>query len=269
MSKRRAVTKDLYRILQVSKNATTEEIKSSYRKLALTLHPDRNDGDAEKTVAFKEASEAYDILINPDRRRQYDVAHGYATPSGWYNKNRKRPPPANYRKVYAPHAPPNGKWHDAHRHYNMHYGDGMFQEALKGAYDRARLAGELEYHSPLGKGFSFDSINASSSSFTASASATAGSYNPFSKAAQGPPTQEYRYEEGYVDEHQTILKRKRGVVSKLHERRQERYSREEAERSEQQSTIIVPGQKVYQPFNQQRHNNGGGGNDDAGGCIVM
>ena len=173
-AKRRQVQKDFYRILQVSKDATTEEIKKSYRKLALTLHPDRNDGDAEKTVAFKEASEAYDVLISPERRRQYDVAHGFGgTPSGWYNKNRKRPPPSNYRKVYAPHAPPNGKWHDAHRHYQMHYGDGMFQEALKGAYERAKLAGELEYHSPIGKGFTFEKLHTSSSSTGPGARASA------------------------------------------------------------------------------------------------
>jgi curved DNA-binding protein CbpA len=258
-SKRRITTKDFYRILQVSKDATTEEIKKSYRKLALTLHPDRNNGDADKTIAFKEASEAYDVLISPDRRRQYDVAHGFGTPSGWYNKNRKRPPPANYRTVYAPHAPPSGKWHDAHRHYQMHYGDGMFQEALKGAYERARSAGELDYHSPLGKGFTFEKT------FHTSAA------NPYSKASQGPPTQEYQYEEGYVDEHQTILKRKRGVVSKLHERREERYKRqEEAEKERRQSfssssAAIIPGQKVYKPFNASSTAT----ESDGAGCIVM
>jgi len=273
-AKRRQVQKDFYRILQVSKDATTEEIKKSYRKLALTLHPDRNDGDAEKTVAFKEASEAYDVLIKPERRRQYDVAHGFGgTPNGWYNKNRKRPPPSNYRKVYTPHAPPNGKWHDAHRHYQMHYGDGMFQEALKGAYERAKLAGELEYHSPIGKGFTFEKLHTSSSTGPGAraSAANAGGYgtnryweNPYSKASQGPPSQEYSYEEGeYVDEHQAVLKRKRGVISKLHERREERYQRQQKEQKDQPAPN-VPGQKVYEPFNSRQPSQG----QDAA-CVVM
>ena len=215
-----SITKDFYKILKVSSKATTEEIKTSYRKLALSLHPDRHDGDEAKTHAFKEATEAYNILIDNERRRQYDMAHGFS-PTGWYNRNRKRPPPANYRKVYAPHAPPDGKWHDAQRHYDMHYGDGMFQEAMKNAYDRAEKAGEFQYHSPLGKGFTFEKSSYGKNTYFK---------NPYSKADQGPPSQEYNYEEGYgadVAEAKTVLKRKQGVVNKLHERRHERYQREE------------------------------------------
>eukprot|EP00536_Pseudo-nitzschia_multiseries_P003222 jgi/Psemu1/185328/e_gw1.48.141.1 len=64
--------KDFYKILQVSNKATKTEIKTAYRKLALTLHPDRHDGDEGKTKAFKEATEAYNILADNERRRQYD-----------------------------------------------------------------------------------------------------------------------------------------------------------------------------------------------------
>jgi curved DNA-binding protein CbpA len=251
----RTLTKDFYRILQVSRTATTDEIKAAYRKMALTLHPDRHDGDANKTLAFKEASEAYTILVDSERRRQYDIAHGLS-PSGWYNKNRKRPPPSNYRKVYAPHAPPDGKWHDAQRHYDMHYGDGMFQEAIKSACERAKASGELNYRSPLGKGFAFESASA--------ANDRSSEWNPYSKASQGPPSKEYTYEEGYVSEAKTVMKRKAGVVSKLHERRQERYEREEQEKAERMSTVIFPGQKVYEPFNRQSVPN------DAGlACVIM
>lgn len=70
--------KDYYKILNVSKNASQEEIKKSYRALCLSLHPDRQAGktEAEKKTAedkFKEVSEAYDTLSDPDKKRKYDI----------------------------------------------------------------------------------------------------------------------------------------------------------------------------------------------------
>lgn len=230
--------------------ATTVEIKAAYRKLALALHPDRHNGDEKKTKAFKEASEAYNILIDNDRRREYDMGTGW-TPSGWHNKNRRRPPPANYRKVYAPHAPPDGKWHDAQRHYDMHYGDGFFHDAVNSAYKRAKANGEFDYHSPLGKGFEFETVkdrrarrNGQNSYYK----------NPYSKATQGPITQVYNYEES--DEADKVLKRKKGVVDKLHERRKERQQKEF-----DKDGPITPGQKIYTPLNRQS-------NQDSS-CVVM
>ncbi len=67
MSKR-----DYYEVLGVSKTATVEEIKSSYRKLAMKYHPDRNEGDKEAEERFKEASEAYEILSDETKRARYD-----------------------------------------------------------------------------------------------------------------------------------------------------------------------------------------------------
>lgn len=66
-----ATTKDLYDILGVSKSASAAEIKSAYRKLALKWHPDRNK-DADATEKFKELSEAYEILGNPEKKSKYD-----------------------------------------------------------------------------------------------------------------------------------------------------------------------------------------------------
>ncbi len=73
--------KDAYEILGVSRAADAEEIKGSYRKLAMKYHPDRNPGDAGSEEHFKEISQAYDILIDPDKRAAYD-RYGYAAFQG-------------------------------------------------------------------------------------------------------------------------------------------------------------------------------------------
>ncbi len=71
--------RDFYEILGVAKNASDEEIKKSYRKLAMKFHPDRNQGDASKEAEakFKEAKEAYEMLSDPQKRAAYDQ-HGHA-----------------------------------------------------------------------------------------------------------------------------------------------------------------------------------------------
>ena len=90
--------RDYYEVLGVSKNATPEELKKAYRKLALQYHPDRNPGDKEAEEKFKEAAEAYDVLSNPDKKARYDQ-FGFAgvdggaggaggfTGAGWDNVN--------------------------------------------------------------------------------------------------------------------------------------------------------------------------------------
>jgi molecular chaperone DnaJ len=64
--------KDLYKILGVDKKASADEIKKAYRKLAREYHPDANPGDAKAEERFKEISAAYDVLSDPDKRKQYD-----------------------------------------------------------------------------------------------------------------------------------------------------------------------------------------------------
>lgn len=67
-----AAKRDYYEVLGVERGATAEEIKKAYRKVALKHHPDRNPGDKAAEEAFKEASEAYQILSDAERRAQYD-----------------------------------------------------------------------------------------------------------------------------------------------------------------------------------------------------
>lgn len=64
--------KDYYKILGVSKTATTEEIKKAYRKLAVKYHPDKNQGNKAAEEKFKEANEANDVLSDPEKRKKYD-----------------------------------------------------------------------------------------------------------------------------------------------------------------------------------------------------
>ncbi|MBJ7326946.1 MAG: molecular chaperone DnaJ [Chthoniobacterales bacterium] len=73
--------KDPYELLEVARGAASEEIKSSYRKLAMKYHPDRNPGNAEAEEHFKELSQAYDILIDPEKRAAFD-RFGYAAFQG-------------------------------------------------------------------------------------------------------------------------------------------------------------------------------------------
>ena len=65
--------KDYYDILGVSKNASAADIKKTYRKLALKYHPDQNEGNKAAEAKFKEISEAYAVLSDPEKKKNYDM----------------------------------------------------------------------------------------------------------------------------------------------------------------------------------------------------
>ena len=75
-----AQKRDYYEVLGVEKNASEDEIKKAYRKIAIKYHPDRNPGDKEAEEKFKEAAEAYNVLHDPTRKRRHQTSpHGCAS----------------------------------------------------------------------------------------------------------------------------------------------------------------------------------------------
>jgi molecular chaperone DnaJ len=72
-----AAKRDYYEVLEVARSADAEELKKAFRRLAMQYHPDRNSGDPIAAEKFKEASEAYEVLSNPDKKQRYD-RYGHA-----------------------------------------------------------------------------------------------------------------------------------------------------------------------------------------------
>ena len=82
--------KDYYKILGVERSATEDQIKKAYRKLALKYHPDHNPGDKSAESKFKDVGEAYEVLGDPQKRKQYDLlgsawkdGQSFTPPPGW------------------------------------------------------------------------------------------------------------------------------------------------------------------------------------------
>ncbi|MGC9071003.1 MAG: DnaJ C-terminal domain-containing protein [Elusimicrobiales bacterium] len=80
--------KDYYQILGVSRDATQDEIKSAFRKLAMKYHPDKNPGNKEAEAKFKEINEAYEVLSDPQKKRLYD-----SLGPNWQHGQNFEPPP--------------------------------------------------------------------------------------------------------------------------------------------------------------------------------
>ncbi|MDH7499901.1 MAG: DnaJ domain-containing protein, partial [candidate division NC10 bacterium] len=68
--------RDYYEVLGIGREATQDQIKRAYRRLAQKYHPDKNPGDAESGERFKEINEAYSVLSDPEKRSTYD-RYGY------------------------------------------------------------------------------------------------------------------------------------------------------------------------------------------------
>lgn len=90
------MTQDPYAALGLSKDATAEDIKKAYRKIARTNHPDLNPGDLSSEARFKDAGRAYDLLKDPEQRRRFDAGEIDASgaeqaPRGYYRDDARRP----------------------------------------------------------------------------------------------------------------------------------------------------------------------------------
>jgi curved DNA-binding protein len=110
---------DLYSELGVQKNATSDDIKKAYRKLAAKLHPDRHPGDRKAEARFKEVNRAYQVLSDPKKRRLYDefgedglregfnpeVMRAYRRGAGHRVRYRRNGTGVNVEDLFTPHEP--------------------------------------------------------------------------------------------------------------------------------------------------------------------
>src|SRR5262245_47888278 len=86
MAPRARFDKDYYSTLGLGSAASEDEVRKAYRRLALQWHPDRNAGDARAAERFKEISEAYAVLVDPGKRREYDRARQVGAPAGFRHR---------------------------------------------------------------------------------------------------------------------------------------------------------------------------------------
>src|SRR5215471_4216823 len=86
-----AQTKDFYAVLGVSSSASQDEIKKQYRRLAAKHHPDKNPNDAKAAERFKEISEAYTVLGDAEKRKQYDTMRSLGAFGGFGGGGQRRP----------------------------------------------------------------------------------------------------------------------------------------------------------------------------------
>lgn len=123
-------SKDYYKILGVDKNATDEQIKKSYRKLSLKYHPDKNPGNKEAEEKFKEISEAYSILSDPQKRQQYDT-YGTVDPNGFSHMD------MNAEDIF-------DTFMKMHRGFGFGFDDDMSERSYKGQDKVLRINVTLE-----------------------------------------------------------------------------------------------------------------------------
>jgi len=139
------MTKDLYQILGVGKTASEAEIKSAYRKLARKYHPDLNKDDKSAAEKFKEISNAYDIIGNPEKRKKYDNneidAEGKPTGFGAGFGGTENPFGGGFRRTSTK------GFGDQHFDFSSIFGEDIFSQFTKGAQSaRGRKGQDVSYN---------------------------------------------------------------------------------------------------------------------------
>lgn len=145
------MAEDYYRVLGIGKNATPEEIKKAYRKLALRYHPDKNPNNREAEEKFKKINEAYAVLGDPDKRSQYDRFGSEAFSQRFSQQDIFRN--FDFSSIFDEmgFGSPGRKYsRGGRRQHPEAFGD-VFSEILRGSGGRAapRRGADLEYALPV------------------------------------------------------------------------------------------------------------------------
>ena len=131
--------KDFYAILGVSKDSAPDEVKKKYRKLARELHPDKNPGDAKAEERFKQVSEAYDVLSDEAKHKEYDEARSLFANGGYRS--------GGFGGRQGGGAQYNSNMEDLFGDANSGFGDflgGIFNRGRTGRSPQPRRGGDLE-----------------------------------------------------------------------------------------------------------------------------
>nr|GFB53956.1 DnaJ homolog subfamily B member 1 [Tanacetum cinerariifolium] len=121
---------DYYNILKVNRNATDEDLKKAYRRLAMIWHPDKNSNKQESESKFKQISEAYDVLSDPQKRQIYDLYGEQALKSGQVPPP---PPSSSGRNNYSTSSHYGGHAANVDRNFrfNPRDADDIYEELFK------------------------------------------------------------------------------------------------------------------------------------------
>lgn len=129
--------KDYYKILEVTPQATADEIKKSFRKLAKKYHPDTNGGNEQAAQRFQEINEAYSVLSDEDKKKKYDDERLYgASQSSTGNTSSQGAKKAAGANPFAGFTAQN---------FKMDFGDMMFDELNKGKQEKKPTGNPMDF----------------------------------------------------------------------------------------------------------------------------